>query len=1162
YTKEKLAELAVLMRFKNPLVYCMSGCMHESPLTLGSLLSSHWGNPALHLLAPPLSSSHHLLPTPLTAPLCSGCSLPSHLPVLSPPPPPPPSPGHPCPQRNTMRIAAPSSASRRTPPPPSASVAAAGAALSASAPPSSTVTPPSLSEPLIVLRGSLKPAGSAAAEAEAGASGSGAAGSAGAAAGMGGLGGMGGGLGTSLRKAGGGGMGEEEEVEEEEREKAAEEDEEERAWEEEQLRKGVGRMASVPGATGGKDGGMGAKTGGEKGGGVGAMGGGGEEGGRSASEVFSGVMRAGAWGYGGAGGGVGGMGGAGSIVAEGDEVMKFLREGLARLQASQSKAEREAREAEDRLVAAADEVLELERAMKGAEGKYRFVQDLRQYVAVLCDFLKDKAALIEELEESLQQLLECATLLTETPNAPLSPLPPVSRQDKAALIEELEESLQQLQEERANAAFERRRADLADELAQAEAATSAAAAAMAQGAGTVTAAAAAAAAAEAVVEGGGAVGGRVELDEFGRDVNLQKRLEFQRRVAARERRHAKAEARRAGRGEGGGGGGGGGVARVEGEWSSEESEDERSAYSSGRQEILTAAGEPLLSYFLAKMGPRDDVTAVMCCVVRCSRIERVGGRMERWKQHHTSSYPWAYPAAPPTSTAIPTSPSRPILYLFPPDAVFAVAAEEYSRIERVKERMERWKQHHPSCSHPHSHTILFTPCQPLLLPPRCGVCGCSRGVQQDRASEVAHGAVEAAASLRLPLGLPSSQSHPLRPLSTPAARLQMRYAVFADAAEEYSRIERVKERMERWKHHNLRPVGLPAFDPAHPPTPSLPVPCCFPPDAVFADAAEEYSRIERVKERMERWKQQHPAAYRDAYASMSAPALFAPFVRLELLRWDPLFGGGAFDSMHWYSVLFDYGLPTDGSEPAPDDPDTNLVPRLVEKVGLPILHHALQHCWDPLDRAATNRAATAVEEVLVYVEAGAPAVVEMMKALEGRIEGAVAEMQLPAWPPPVLASYPAAARFAAQRFGQALRLIHNLGRMREVVSQSLLDRLVLQSILANQLLPHLRALAPALHDAVPRTERLVCVLCDGKWAGTGSGSALPPSAEPRNRSPLSQLVAYIETLGRSVESRSAVEGQREECVGLARRLKRMLVQMEEMDKARALGKVFGIKEAL
>lgn len=33
-----------------------------------------------------------------------------------------------------------------------------------------------------------------------------------------------------------------------------------------------------------------------------------------------------------------------------------------------------------------------------------------------------------------------------------------------------------------------------------------------------------------------------------------------------------------------------------------------------------------------------------------------------------------------------------------------------------------------------------------------------------------------------------------------------------------------------------------------------------------------------------------PGAYRDAYMGLSAPVVFAPFVRLELLAWDPLFG--------------------------------------------------------------------------------------------------------------------------------------------------------------------------------------------------------------------------------------------------------------------------------
>ena len=112
---------------------------------------------------------------------------------------------------------------------------------------------------------------------------------------------------------------------------------------------------------------------------------------------------------------------------------------------------------------------------------------------------------------------------------------------------------------------------------------------------------------------------------------------------------------------------------------------------------------------------------------------------------------------------------------------------------------------------------------------------------------------------------------------------------------------------------------------------------------------------------------------------LSTPALFAPYVRLELLRWDPLYadplyadgdlGGPAsasasasginggtglppppsaaapregvhrgFDQQLWYETLFDYGVGSDLSAPAmaEDDPDMELVPQLVRKLVLPI----------------------------------------------------------------------------------------------------------------------------------------------------------------------------------------------------------------------------------
>lgn len=63
--------------------------------------------------------------------------------------------------------------------------------------------------------------------------------------------------------------------------------------------------------------------------------------------------------------------------------------------------------------------------------------------------------------------------------------------------------------------------------------------------------------------------------------------------------------------------------------------------------------------------------------------------------------------------------------------------------------------------------------------------------------------------------------------------------------------------------------------------------------SVFADAGEEYGSLPAVKNKLEQWKRQQPGAYADAYMSLSVPAVMAPFVRLELLQWDPLFGGSA-----------------------------------------------------------------------------------------------------------------------------------------------------------------------------------------------------------------------------------------------------------------------------
>eukprot|EP00798_Chlamydomonas_sp_ICE-L_P023240 gene23240-30464_t len=62
---------------------------------------------------------------------------------------------------------------------------------------------------------------------------------------------------------------------------------------------------------------------------------------------------------------------------------------------------------------------------------------------------------------------------------------------------------------------------------------------------------------------------------------------------------------------------------------------------------------------------------------------------------------------------------------------------------------------------------------------------------------------------------------------------------------------------------------------------------------VFVDADEEYASLDAVKTALEELKFSYPKQYTSMYMHLSTPALFASYVRLELLHWDPLYADSA-----------------------------------------------------------------------------------------------------------------------------------------------------------------------------------------------------------------------------------------------------------------------------
>ncbi len=108
-------------------------------------------------------------------------------------------------------------------------------------------------------------------------------------------------------------------------------------------------------------------------------------------------------------------------------------------------------------------------------------------------------------------------------------------------------------------------------------------------------------------------------------------------------------------------------------------------------------------------------------------------------------------------------------------------------------------------------------------------------------------------------------------------------------------------------------------------------------EGVFSDVKEEFSDVSSIKAHLEQWKFSFPSSYSQAYLSFCLPKLFSPFVRLELLSWNPLNDeGGVLEDARWFNVLMFYGF-LEGAEPERDDEDILLIPNIVEKAVLPKL---------------------------------------------------------------------------------------------------------------------------------------------------------------------------------------------------------------------------------
>ena len=94
--------------------------------------------------------------------------------------------------------------------------------------------------------------------------------------------------------------------------------------------------------------------------------------------------------------------------------------------------------------------------------------------------------------------------------------------------------------------------------------------------------------------------------------------------------------------------------------------------------------------------------------------------------------------------------------------------------------------------------------------------------------------------------------------------------------------------------------------------------------------------------------------------------------------------------------MFSYGLPDDGKIFVCDDSDVDLelVPNLVEKVALPILHYEISHCCDMLSQQETMNAIAATKLIVQHMSHESEALADLLVSIRTRLADAVANLMV------------------------------------------------------------------------------------------------------------------------------------------------------------------------
>eukprot|EP01114_Cavostelium_apophysatum_P016725 TRINITY_DN4815_c0_g2_i1.p1 TRINITY_DN4815_c0_g2~~TRINITY_DN4815_c0_g2_i1.p1 ORF type:complete len:718 (+),score=211.05 TRINITY_DN4815_c0_g2_i1:81-2234(+) len=229
-------------------------------------------------------------------------------------------------------------------------------------------------------------------------------------------------------------------------------------------------------------------------------------------------------------------------------------------------------------------------------------------------------------------------------------------------------------------------------------------------------------------------------------------------------------------------------------------------------------------------------------------------------------------------------------------------------------------------------------------------------------------------------------------------------------------------------------------------------------NSVFSDTGEEFSTILGIKGKLESWKYEHGNSYRDAFVSMSVPELFSPYVRLEMLIWDPSSNSTPFEKTNWFRELSTYGMKKSDS----NDEDANLIPKLIAKVVIPKVLRYFTHRWNPRSTEQSMNGHRLVNRLLDYLEPTSEPIRQVFAAVVVNITGVLEMMS---------------TSLRDEEVEPAIKLVKNILLWKSCLPSEKIHRLVLEGLVNGRIMYYINSVKTKSMDrAVDVLEKIVSVL--------------------------------------------------------------------------------------